>query len=176
MGMEPRQPYPTDLTDRAWELIQPLVPPAKAGGRPETYPTRDMLNALWYLARRGCAWRLLPHDFPPWPVVYHYFRVWRDDGTWPQLHDRLRGDVRLVAGKQRQPSAGIIDRQSVKTTEQGGSTAMLPRKTSTAAHVISSSIREGCSWASWSRPLVCKIAMGPCSCWTSSAAGVPDCG
>jgi putative transposase len=139
--MEPRQPYPTDLTDREWELIQHLVPPAKAGGRPEKYPKRDIRNALWYLARSGCAWRLLPHDFPPWPVVYHYFRAWRDDGTWQHIHDMLRGDVRVAAGKQRQPSAGIIDSQSVKTTAKGGSTATIHTNTSMAAHVISSSIR-----------------------------------
>jgi transposase len=136
--MEPRQPYPTDLTDREWELIQHLVPTAKAGGRPEQYPKRELLNALWYLARSGCAWRLLPHDFPPWPVVYHYFRAWRDDGTWQHIHDLLRGDVRVAAGKPRQPSAGIIDSPSVKTTEKGGSTAMINPKMSTGASAISS--------------------------------------
>jgi len=174
--MEPRQPYPTDLTDRAWELIQPLVPTATAGGRPETYPKREMLNALWYLARSGCAWRLLPHDFPPWPVVYHYLRAWRDDGTWPHLQDMLRGDVRVAAGQQRQPSAGIIESQSVKTTAKGGSTATIRTKTSMAAHVISSSPPEGCSWPWWSRPPVYQTAMGPSSCWPSSAASFPGSG
>jgi putative transposase len=139
--MEPRQPYPTDLTDHEWELIQHLVPMAKAGGRPEKYPKREILNALWYLARSGCAWRLLPHDFLPWPVIYHYFRAWRDDGTWQHIHDMLRGDVRVAAGKSRQPSAGIIDSQSVKTTEKGGSTGMINPKMSTGASAISSSIR-----------------------------------
>lgn len=140
-GMEPRQPYPTDLTDQEWALIHHLVPSAKAGGRPEQYPKREIINALWYLARSGCAWPLLPHDFPPWPIVYHYFLAWRDDGTWQYLHDMLRGNVRVAAGKQRQPNAGIIDRQSVKTTEKGGSTATISMKTSTAANAISSSIR-----------------------------------
>jgi len=144
-GMAPRRPYPTDLTDQEWELIRHLVPPAKAGGRPEKYPKRDILNALWYLARSGCAWRLLPHDFPPWPAVYHYFRAWRDDGTWQHLHDLLRGDVRVAAGKQRQPSAGILASQSVKTTEKGGSMAMIPINTSTGASGISSSTRWACS-------------------------------
>lgn len=174
--MEPRQPYSTDLTDREWELIQHLVPPATAGGRPEKYPKREILNALWYLARSGCAWRLLPHDFPPWPVVYHYFRAWRDDGTWQHIHDMLRGDVRVAAGKPRQPRAGIIDSQSVKTTEKGGSTATIRTKTSMAANGIFSSIREGCSWSWWSRPPVYQTATGPCRCWRSSVASFPDSG
>ena len=137
--MEPRQPYPTDLTDQAWELIQHLVPTANAGGRPEQYPKREMLNALWYLARSGCAWRWLPHDFPPWPGVYHYVRAWRDDGTWQQLPDMRRGDVRVAAGTPRQPSAGIIASQSVQTTAKGGSMATRPTTMSMAAHAISSS-------------------------------------
>jgi putative transposase len=141
--MEPRPPYPTDLTDRAWELIQHLVPTAKAGGRPEQYPKGEILNALWYVARSSCAWRWLLHDCPPWPVVYHDFRAWRDDGTWQHLHDLLRGDVRVAAGKPRPPRAGIIDRQSVQTTETGGSMAMINPKMSTGASAISSSTREG---------------------------------
>jgi putative transposase len=146
--MEPRQPYPTDLTDREWELMQHLVPPARAGSRPEQYPKREILNALWYLARSGCARRSSPHDFPPWPVVYHYFRAWREDGTWQHMHDMLREDVRVAAGKPRQPSAGIIASQSVKTTEKGGSTAMINLKMSTGASAISSARREGGSWPS----------------------------
>jgi transposase len=138
--MEPRKPYPTDLSDNEWALIKHLVPAAKPGGRPEKYPKREILNGIFYILRGGCAWRLLPHDFPPWQIVYHYFWVWHQDGSWQVMHDLLRGDVRVAAGKHRQPSAGIIDSQSVKTTEKGGSTATISPKTSTAANAISSSI------------------------------------
>jgi putative transposase len=138
--MHTRQPYPTDLSDKEWNLIKHLVPEAKPGGRPEAYPKREILNAIFYLLRSGCSWRMLPHDLPPWRIVYHYFRQWQQDGTWQVMHDMLRGDVRVAAGKHRQPSAGIIDSQSVKTTEKGGSTATIPTKTSMAASAISSSI------------------------------------
>jgi transposase len=140
-GMNPRPPYPTDLSDKEWTLIKHLLPEAKPGGRPEAYPKREILNAIFYLLRSGCSWRMLPHDLPPWRIVYHYFRTWRQDGTWQLMHDLLRGDVRVAAGKHRQPSAGIIDSQSVKTTEKGGSTGTIRIKTSTAASGISSSIR-----------------------------------
>jgi putative transposase len=143
--MNPRPPYPTDLSDTEWALIQHLVPEAKSGGRPEAYPKREILNAIFYLLRSGCAWRMLPHDLPPWRIVYHYFRAWRQDGTWQVLHDLLRGDVRVAAGKQRQPSAGIIDSQSVKTTEKGGSTASTPTSRSKDASGISWSIPWACS-------------------------------
>jgi len=85
--MEPRKPYPTDLSDKEWELIQPYVPEPKHGGRPEKYPKREILNAIFSILRGGCAWRLLPHDFPPWQMVYHYFWVWRQDRTWHVMHD-----------------------------------------------------------------------------------------
>lgn len=139
--MIPRQPYPTDLSDKEWELIQAYVPQAKPGGRPEKYPKREILDGIFYILRGGCAWRLLPHDFPPWQIVYHDFWLWQQDGTWQLMHDLLRGDVRVAAGKHRQPTAGIIDSQSVKTTEKGGSTGTIPTRTSTAASVTSSSIR-----------------------------------
>jgi putative transposase len=142
--MNPRQPYPTDLSDKEWDLIQHLVPDAKAGGRPEAYPKREILNAIFYLLRSGCSWRMLPHDLPPWRIVYHYFRQWRLDGTWQVMHDLLRGDVRAASGKQRQPSAGVIDTQSVKTTEKGGSKAMMLASRSRGASAISSSIPSGC--------------------------------
>jgi putative transposase len=141
--MEPRRPYATDLSDREWALIQHLVPAAKLGGRPEQYPTREILDAIFSSLRRGCAWRLLPHDFPPWQLVYQYCWRWRKDGTWQHIHDMLRGAVRVAAGKRRQPSAGSIDRQSIKTTETGGAAAMTRTSTSRGASGISWSIPSG---------------------------------
>jgi transposase len=138
--MEPQKPYPTDVSDREWELLQPYVPEPKRGGRPAKYPKRDILNGIFYIVRGGCAWRLLPHDFPPWQIVYHYFWIWRQDGTWQRMHDLLRGDVRVAAGKHRQPSAGVIDSQSIKTTEKGGSAGLMRIRTSMAASDTSSSI------------------------------------
>jgi putative transposase len=141
--MKPRKPYPTDLSDKEWDLIKHLVPDAKPGGRPEKYPKREILNGIFYIVRGGCAWRLLPHDLPPWQLVYHYFWRWRQDGTWPLMHDLLRGDVRVAAGKRRQPSAGIIDSQSVKTTEKGGFADTTCTSTSRDANGTSWSIPSG---------------------------------
>jgi len=141
--MAPRLPYPTDLTDHEWHVIQHLVPQAKPGGRPEDYPKREILNAIFYLLRSGCSWRMLPHDLPPWRIVYYYFWTWRRDGTWQIMHDLLRGDVRAAGGKRRQPSAGIIDSQSVKTTEKGGSAASTRTNRSRGASATSWSIRSG---------------------------------
>lgn len=124
-----RRAYPTDLTDAEWQVLEPLVPAPKPGGRPVKHARREILNAIFYVVRAGGAWRLLPHDFPPWQTVYHYFRLWRREGTWEQLNRALRTLLRLQAGRDAEPSAAIIDSQSVKTTQRGGATAtMLARR------------------------------------------------
>jgi putative transposase len=140
-GMEPRKPSPTDLTDKAWAFIEPDVPAAKRGGRPPPYSKREILHGIVYILRGGCAWRLLPHDFPPWAIVYHDVWLWRRDGTGQHLHDMLRGDVRVARGRQRQPRAGSIASQSVKSTATGGSTATMRPNMSMVASAIFSSLR-----------------------------------
>jgi putative transposase len=137
-----RKSYQTDLTDEQrelaesgllilWEIIEPLIPPPKPGGRPRKTDIREVINAIFYLLRSGCAWRLLPHDFPPWQTVYNYFRQWkkvsdftslsstdrksetRRDGTWKRIHDALHQECRKEDGRELEPSASIIDSQSV---------------------------------------------------------------
>ena len=135
-----RRPYSSDLTDAEWVRLAPLIPPPKPGGRPAAHPRRELVNAICYVARTGCAWRLLPHDFPPWQTVYHYFRLWRLDGTWTEAHVLLREQTRRQAGREPTPSAVIIDSQSVRTTEKGGSVATTARRRSMVASATSSSI------------------------------------
>jgi putative transposase len=114
------QLYPSDLTDREWEYIKALIPPAKSGGRHRKTDMRQVVNAIFYVSRTGCAWRYLPREYPPWQTVYGYFRTWRIDQTWQQIHDRLRADVREKEGRSVQPSAAMLDSQTVKTTDRGG--------------------------------------------------------
>ena len=117
-----RKAYPTDLTSIEREIIKPYLPAEVSGGRgrPRTWSWLEILDAIFYILRSGCSWRLLPHDFPPWQTVYHYFRCWRQDGTMEKLHTALRQEVRKQSGRNAQPSAGVIDSQSVKTTEVKG--------------------------------------------------------
>ncbi len=115
-----RAVYSTDLTNAEWTLLEPLVPAPKFGGRPAKYSRREIINAIRYVLRTGCAWRLLPHDLPPWQLAYHYFWVWRREETWQQIHDALLVRVRQATGREATPSGAVIDSQSVKTTEKGG--------------------------------------------------------
>ena len=118
-----RKPYPTDLTDEQWDHLEPLLPRPKSGTRKGGRPAadrREVVNAIFHHLRGGSAWRLLPHDFPPWQTVYGYFRGWRDDGAWERIHARVREDVRLDAGAPPTPATLRVDSQTVKTTHRGG--------------------------------------------------------
>ena len=112
--------YPTDLSDAEWGHVEPHLPAANERGRPRIHGPRDILNAVFYVLKSGCPWRLLPRNFPPWRTVYHWFRAWRIDGTWEQLNGALRERLRARLGRNPKPSAGIVDSQSAKTTGVGG--------------------------------------------------------
>jgi putative transposase len=129
-----RQPYPTDLNDKEWAVIEPYVPPPKTGGRPAKHNRREILNGIAFVLRSGCAWRLMPHDLPPWTTVYDYFRQWRIDGTWERINTALREQLRTSIGREAQPSAAIIDSQTVKTTEKGGRAATMRARKSRDAN------------------------------------------
>ena len=115
-----RKPYRSDLTDAQWQLVEPLIPPAKRGGRPRTVNLREVVNTLFYQARTGVQWEYLPHDLLPKSTVWDYFVAWQHDGAWQKILDALRGRIRTEAGREEPPSAACIDTQSVKTTEMGG--------------------------------------------------------
>ena len=115
-----RKPYPSDLTDAQWGLVEPMIPPGRWGGRTREVDMREVLNGILYLARTGCQWRAIPNDLPNKSTVRHYFDRFRRDGTWHRVHDALRSQVRVAAGREPTPSAAVIDSQSVRTAEKRG--------------------------------------------------------
>ena len=115
-----RKPYPSDVTDEQWAILEPMIPPARPGGRPREVDIREVVNALFYRNRNGCGWRALPHDFPAWKTVYNYFQWWQWDGTWEKMLKNLREQVRVAAGREPTPRVAVLDSQSVKTTPAGG--------------------------------------------------------
>ncbi len=135
-----RPAYPSDLTDEQWNILQSVVPKAKQGrtGRPGKYPRREIWNAIFYQAKTGCQWRYLPHDLPPWEDVWDHFCRWRDAGILAVVHDALRVQVRVQAGREPTPSAAILDSQTLRTPQKGGPMATMPARKSRAASVISS--------------------------------------
>jgi putative transposase len=111
-----RQAYTSDLKDQEWNILEPLMPTPSSRGRPQEWPQQEIINGVLYILRAGCAWRLMPHDLPPWQSVYYHFSKWRQDGTWLKLNTALREQVRTADGREETPSAAIVDSQSTKTT------------------------------------------------------------
>lgn len=155
--------YSTDLTDEQWALIAPHLPPPRAGGRPRQTDLRDVVDAILYLLRTGCQWRLLPRDFPPWGTVWSYFRQWRIDGVWVRLHRALYRAARKKAGRHPDPTVVIMDSQSVKTTEKGAFAVLTGTTGSRGANGRCSLIHWAFLLPAVSSPRVCPIAGRPVS-------------
>lgn len=112
--------YPSDLSDKEWDILEPLISPSKHAGHPQVLELRRIVDAVFYLLRTGCQWRALPRDFPPWTAVFYHYAEWRRRGTWERINTGLRERYRLAQGRTAQPTAAIIDSQSARTTEAGG--------------------------------------------------------
>jgi putative transposase len=122
-----REPYPSDLSDEEWAILEPLIPAAKPGGKPRTTDMREVVNAIFYVNKSGGQWRMLPHEYPKWQTVYYYYNTWRKAGLWGQWNALLREQVRKAAGREATPSAAILDSQTVKTSQKGGRVASMGR-------------------------------------------------
>jgi putative transposase len=146
--------YASDLSDQEWAILEPLIPPAKRGGRPRSVDMRQILNGIFYVLRSGGAWRLLPHDYPAWSTVYDYFRKWRNAGVWEGLVRTLRERLRVQAGRPATPSGVIIDSQSVKPRSEAARMAMMGGRNCLDANGTCSSTRwDCCSRWSFTRPI-----------------------
>ena len=137
--------YASDMRDEEWAILEPLLAPQQQG-RPRKHSLRSICNAIRYVQRTGCQWRLLPKDFPPWLVVYMTLWRWRNRGLWEQVMHELRKRVRVQAGRNPAPTLAIIDRQSVKTVQKGGNAGTMAARKPKAASAISRSIPWGCRW------------------------------
>ncbi len=142
--------YPSDLTDRQWSRLEPLLNEARrdrhAGGRPRKYEQRRVVDGLLYVVKTGCQWRQLPSDFLPWKTVHEHFRVWRDSGVWERVNQALREQGRKASGRNTLPSVAIVDSQSAKTVLKGGAAVTTRARRSKGASGISQSIRKATCW------------------------------
>lgn len=120
-----RDKYPSDLTDKEWKTLKPLLPRARPGGRPEKYSKREIANAIFYLVRSGCSWRMLAHDLPPWRICYYYFMTWTKQGVWDDIHNHLRDLAREHAGKKKHPPLRLSTRKVLKQLTMAESVAMM---------------------------------------------------
>lgn len=136
MPTQAREPYPSDLTDAEWQILQPRIPGPSKLGRPPRYEKRAILNAIFYVVRSGCSWRMLPGELPPWRIAYYYFMRWREDGVWIDLHEALRDALRQRSGKKKPPGLRYSMRKVLEllTTEAGA--AMMRERKSLAANDI----------------------------------------
>lgn len=167
--VRPSGTYASDVTDREWALIAPLLPPARRGGRPRSTCLRRVVNAIFYLLQAGCQWRMLPRDFPPRSTVYGYFRTWIETGVWAHVHDVLYRRTRALEGRDESPTAAIIDSQSVKTgAEAREMIGFDAGKRVKAASATSSPTPSASCCALRSIPPAFRIATGPRSSSTGS--------
>jgi len=134
-----RERYPSDLTDKEWSVLEPLIPGPTYLGRPPKYSKREIVNAIFYLVRSGCSWRMLAHDLPPWRICYYYFMVWKRDGIWERIHEHLRQLVRVHHGKKKPQPLRLSTRKVLKRLTTAESAAMMQANGLWAA-------RDTCSW------------------------------